>query len=160
MLNKKLIRAISLLIISTVLIFVSIYIYFVNNTPIIPECSATLKINISDNRSDLSGFYLLSIVPNINNPGYYSFLMNGTVNYNGKEYIIARKFLMKYTVRGEHIFSRVENVSIDPVDQADENIKIRGVPQVNQLYFTKIKPLNDKNYIIEENFSPLFICTL
>lgn len=158
--NKKLAKVISLFIISTILVIASIYAYFINNTPSVPECSTTLKINISDSYSDLNGFYLLSVVPNINNPGYYSFLMNGTVNYNGKEYIIARKFLMKYTVRGEHIFSRVENVSIDPVDQADENIKIRGVPQVNQLYFTKIKPLNDKNYIIEENFSPLFICTL
>lgn len=160
MLNKKPIRAISLLIISTILIFASIYVYFIKNTPVIPKCSATLKINISDNRSSLNGFYLLIIIPNKNDPSHHSFAMNGVINYNGNEYFISRKFLIKAVYQGDHFFSRIENVSIDPSDQAGENIKIRGIPQVNQLYFTKIKRLNDNNYIIEENFSPLFICTL
>ncbi len=159
MLNKKPIRVINLLIISTILIFASIYVYFIKNTPVIPECSATLKINISDNRSSLNGFYLLSIIPNKNDPTHHTFVMNGDINYNGKDYSISRKYLIKHSYQGDHFFSRIESISIDPSDQAGENIKIRGIPQVDQLYFTKIKQLNDNNYIIEENFSPLFICT-
>ncbi len=160
MLNKKLIRIFNLTIISTVLIFTSIYTYFINNTPVIPECSATLRMNMLDKRLNLDGFYIINVIPNKNNLTHYSVAMNGVVNYDGTEYVISRKFLMKYTYQGEHFFSQVENVSIDPSDQAGENIKIRGIPQLGQLYFIKTEQLNDKNYMIKGNLAPHFICTL
>lgn len=130
------------------------------NTPIIPNCRATVKINISDNRSDLKGFYLFSVIPNQNKPDQHTFVMNGTINDNGEDYNISRKFLMKHETLGDHFFLRVSNVFIDPSDQAQDKINIRGIPRLNQLYFVKIKKLSDNSYIFEENFSPLFICTL
>lgn len=158
--NRKSVRAFWLLIISTILIFISSYVYYENSIPTVPNCRATLKIDISDSRSDLKGYYLLSVIPNEHDPLHYTFVMNGTINDDGKNYVIARKFYIKYVYQGEHFFSQVERVVIDPEDQAQDEIKIRGVPQEGQLYFVKIKRLSEKNYIFEENFSPLFICTI
>lgn len=158
--NKKSVRTVWLLIVSTILVIMSGYFYYKNHTPIVPNCRATLKINISDDRSDLKGYYLLSIIPNEHDPDHNTFIMNGTISSNGKNYAISRKFYMKYVFQGGHFFSRVENIFIDPSDQAQDKIKIRGIPQQDQIYFVKIKRLSDKNYIFEENFSPLFICTI
>lgn len=142
-----------------VLVSISAYTYHIINTPIIPNCRATVKINISDNKSDLKGFYLLSVIPNKNKPDQHTFVMNGTIN-DGKSYTISRKFLMKTEELGDHFFLRVEKEFIDPNDQGKGRANIRGIPKVDQLYFLKIKRLSEKNYIFEENFSPLFICTL
>ncbi|MEQ5127510.1 hypothetical protein ABN225_11990 [Providencia alcalifaciens] len=158
--NKKSVRAFWLLIISTILIFISSYVYYENSIPTVPNCRATLKIDISDSRSELRGYYLFSIIPNEHDHEHHTFVMNGTMNDDGKSYVIARKFYMKYAYQGGHFFSKVERVFIDPNDQAQDKIKIRGVPQEGQIYFIKIKSLNEKNYIFEENFSPLFICTI
>ncbi|MTC72443.1 MULTISPECIES: FidL-like protein [Providencia] len=158
--NKKSVRAFWLLIISTILVFISSYVYYKNSTAIVPSCRATLKIDISDSRSDLKGYYLLSIIPNENDPEHHTFVMNGTISNDGKSYVIARKFYMKYVYQGGHFFSQVERVVIDPNDQAQNKVKIRGIPQEGQIYFVNIKRLSKKNYIFEENFSPLFICTI
>jgi drug/metabolite transporter (DMT)-like permease len=56
-------------IISIILVFISLYVHHIINTPIIPDCQTTLKINISDHRSTLKGFYLLSVIPNENLKG-------------------------------------------------------------------------------------------
>lgn len=160
MLNKISTRILFLSIISVVLASTSLYFHHIINTPIIPNCQTTLRMNISDNRSNLKGFYLLSVIPNENKPDQHTFIMNGNINDNGKDYTISRKYLMKHEYLGDHFFLRVENIFIDPSDQVQDKIKIRGVPEVNQLYFLKIKKLTEKNYIFEENFSPIFICTL
>ncbi|EOE1543501.1 hypothetical protein ACJ9E6_001515 [Providencia rettgeri] len=136
------------------------YTYDNINTPTLPNCEATLKINISDNRSDLKGFYLLSVLPNQKKPGQSSVIMNGSVNNNGKNYAISRKFLLKNVYQGDHFFLRIENISIDPADQAKKEANIRGMPQLGQIYYLKIKQLSEKNYIFEENYAPLFICTV
>ncbi|MEQ5573508.1 hypothetical protein ABN306_11810 [Providencia huaxiensis] len=158
--NKCSARILYLFIISAILVSITVYAYHIINTPIIPNCRATVKINISDNKSDLKGFYLLSVIPNKNKPDQHTFVMNGTINDDGKSYTISRKFLMKTEALDDHFFLRVEKEFIDPNDQGKDRPNIRGIPKVDQLYFLKIKRLNDKNYIFEENFSPLFICTL
>ena len=149
-----------LFITSITLVFISLYVHHIINTTVITNCQTTLKINISDHRSTLKGFYLLSVIPNENKPDQHTFIMNGNINENGKNYTISRKFLMKHEYLGDHFFLRVDNIFIDPGDQAQGKINIRGVPEMNQLYFLKIKKLTDTSYIFEENFSPLFICTL
>ncbi|MFP4948076.1 hypothetical protein ACLFLD_03990 [Providencia hangzhouensis] len=158
--NKISTRMFFLSFISIILVFISLYVHHIINTPIIPDCQTTLKINISDHRSTLKGFYLLSVIPNENKPDQHTFIMNGSISDNGKNYTISRKFLMKHEYLGDHFFLRVENIFIDPADQAQDKINIRGVPEINQLSFLKIKKLTDTSYIFEENFSPLFICTL
>ncbi len=136
------------------MVFISLYVHHIINTPIIPDCQTTLKINISDHRSTLKGFYLLSVIPNENKPDQHTFIMNGSISDNGKNYTISRKFLMKHEYLGDHFFLRVENIFIDPADQAQDKINIRGVPEINQLYFLKIK-INRHKLYFEENFSPL-----
>ncbi|WP_272520581.1 MULTISPECIES: hypothetical protein [unclassified Providencia] len=158
--NKVSARMLFLFITSITLVFTSLYVHHIINTPVIPNCQTTLKINISDHRSTLKGFYLLSVIPNENKPDQHTFIMNGNINENGNNYTISRKFLMKHEYLGDHFFLRVDNIFIDPGDQAQGKINIRGVPEMNQLYFLKIKKLTDTSYIFEENFSPLFICTL
>lgn len=158
--NKVSARMLFLFITSITLVFISLYVHHIINTPVIPNCQTTLKINISDHRSTLKGFYLLSVIPNENKPDQHTFIMNGNINENGKNYTISRKFLMKHEYLGDHFFLRVDNIFIDPGDQAQGKINIREVPEMNQLYFLKIKKLTDTSYIFEENFSPLFICTL
>ncbi|WP_272691256.1 hypothetical protein [Providencia sp. PROV132] len=158
--NKVSARMLFLFITSITLVFISLYVHHIINTPVIPNCQTTLKINISDHRSTLKGFYLLSVIPNENKPDQHTFIMNGNINENGKNYTISRKFLMKHEYLGDHFFLRVDNIFIDPGDQAQGKINIRGVPEMNQLYFLKIKKLTDTSYIFEENFSPLFIYTL
>ncbi|MEX6156072.1 hypothetical protein AB6G46_24465 [Providencia hangzhouensis] len=158
--NKISTKMFFLSFISIILVFISLYVHHIINTPIIPDCQTTLKINISDHRSTLKGFYLLSVIPNENKPDQHTFIMNGSISDNGKNYTISRKFLMKHEYLGDHFFLRVENIFIDPADQAQDKINIRCVPEINQLYFLKIKKLTDTSYIFEENFSPLFICTL
>ncbi|EKT53819.1 hypothetical protein OOC_18072 [Providencia rettgeri Dmel1] len=69
MLNKKKSKTAILAILTILLVTSSLYTYDNINTPTLPNCEATLKINISDNRSDLKGFYLLSVLPNQKNLG-------------------------------------------------------------------------------------------
>lgn len=123
----------------------------------IPECSTILNLDISDNQTNLKGYYLLSIIPNGDN---VSFVMNGSVKFNDEKYIISRKFLIDYKPRGEHFFAHIKDISIDPSDQAGDDIYIRGVPKINQIYFAKIKKIDGGNYIFEENSAPLFICNV
>ncbi|ENY6783407.1 hypothetical protein ACF1CY_000826 [Providencia rettgeri] len=137
--NKVSARMLFLFITSITLVFISLYVHHIINTPVIPNCQTTLKINISDHRSTLKGFYLLSVIPNENKPDQHTFIMNGNINENGKNYTISRKFLMKHEYLGDHFFLRVDNIFIDPGDQAQGKINIRGVPEMNQLYFLKIK---------------------
>lgn len=133
--NKVSARMLFLFITSITLVFISLYVHHIINTPVIPNCQTTLKINISDHRSTLKGFYLLSVIPNENKPDQHTFIMNGNINENGKNYTISRKFLMKHEYLGDHFFLRVDNIFIDPGDQAQGKINIRGVPEMNQLYF-------------------------
>ncbi|WP_272539021.1 FidL-like protein [Providencia sp. PROV197] len=158
--NNKAVRFVFLLLTTTTLILISLYTYIQLNTPIVPDCRATLKIDISDDRSSLNGYYLLSIIPSEDNDNQYSFIMSGEINFNHKKFIISRKMLIEYKQQGGHFFSRIKNIYIDPSDQAGDDIYIRGLPQLNQIYFTRVKRLNDKNYIFEENYSPMFICTI
>lgn len=158
--NKKSVRTVWLLIVSTILVIISGYVSYKKHTPIVPSCRATLKIDISDSRSNLKGYYLISVIPNENDPEHNTFIMNGTITNDDESYVIARKFYMKNVYQGGHFFSQVERVVIDPNDQAQNKIKIRGIPQKGQIYFINIKRLSEKNYIFEENFSPLFICTI
>ncbi|WP_272679517.1 hypothetical protein [Providencia sp. PROV032] len=158
--DKSPVKILFLLTIAIILVSVSLYTYHIINTPIIPNCRATVKINISDSRSDLKGYYLLSVIPNENKPDQHTFVMNGRINSEGGNYNISRKYLIKKETLGDHFFLRVEDIFTDPGDQAKGKFNIRGVPEINQLYFVKIKRLSDKNYIFEENFSPLFICTI
>lgn len=157
--NNRATRLVFLLLTTIILTFISLYSYIKINTPIIPDCRATLKINISDDYSSLSGYYLLSIIPSTENNNQHSFIMTGEINFNHKKYIISRKLLIEYKYQGSHFFSRVKNIYIDPNDQAGNDIYIRGLPQLNQIYFTRVKQLDNKNYIFEENYSPMFICT-
>ncbi|EPL9570681.1 hypothetical protein MMK73_002769 [Providencia rettgeri] len=158
--NNRPARLVFLLLTTIVLVFISLYSYIKISTPIVPDCRATLKIDISDDRSSLSGYYLLSVIPSAENNNQHSFIMTGEINFNHKKYIISRKLLIEYKQQGSHFFSRVKNIYIDPNDQAGDDIYIRGLPQLNQIYFTRVKKLNDKNYIFEENYSPMFICTI
>ncbi|WP_413495909.1 hypothetical protein [Morganella psychrotolerans] len=119
-----------------------------------------MKVDVDDSLSDLDAFYLLSIIPNKNNSDNYSLVINGEISVNNKKYVIARKFLVHYEKRGEHFFSRIDNVSFDPNDQAKDNIPLRGLPRVGQIFFIKVNYIDDKNTLFEENFSPLFICTI
>ncbi len=113
--NKKSVRTVWLLIVSTILVIMSGYFYYKNHTPIVPSCRATLKINISDDRSDLKGYYLLSIIPNEHDPDHHTFIMNGTISSNGKNYAISRKFYMKYVFQGGHFFHALKIFSLIPV---------------------------------------------
>ncbi|MCL0000709.1 hypothetical protein MKT39_016380, partial [Providencia rettgeri] len=124
--NKVSARMLFLFITSITLVFISLYVHHIINTPVIPNCQTTLKINISDHRSTLKGFYLLSVIPNENKPDQHTFIMNGNINENGKNYTISRKFLMKHEYLGDHFFLRVDNIFIDPGDQAQGKINIRG----------------------------------
>ena len=125
--NKVSARMLFLFITSITLVFISLYVHHIINTPVIPNCQTTLKINISDHRSTLKGFYLLSVIPNENKPDQHTFIMNGNINENGNNYTISRKFLMKHEYLGDHFFLRVDNIFIDPGDQAQGKINIRGV---------------------------------
>ncbi|MBN4865710.1 MULTISPECIES: FidL-like protein [Providencia] len=158
--NNKAVRFVFLLLTTITLILISLYTYIQINTPIVPDCRATLKIDISDDRPSLSGYYLLSVIPSADNDHLHSFIMTGEVKFNNKKYIISRKLLIEYKRQGSHFFSQVKNIYIDPSDQAGDDVYIRGLPQLNQIYFTRVKRLNDKNYIFEENYSPMFICTI
>lgn len=160
MLNKQPAYFIFLFFTAISLILISLYNYIKMNMSVMPDCRATLKIDISDDRSSLNGYYLLSIIPDDNNPHHHSFSMTGEINFNHKKYIISRKLLIEYKQQGSHFFSRVKSIYIDPNDQAGNDIYIRGLPQLEQIYFTRIKRLDDKNYILEENYSPMFICTI
>lgn len=158
--NNKPTRFVFLFFTAIILILISLYTYVHVNTPIVPDCRATLKIDISDERSSLNGYYLLSVIPSADNDHQHSFIMTGEISFNHKKYIISRKLLIEYKQQGSHFFSRIKNIYIDPSDQAGNDIYIRGLPQLNQIYFTRVKRLNDKNYIFEENHSPMFICTI
>ncbi|MGG4665280.1 hypothetical protein [Providencia vermicola] len=158
--NNKPTRFVFLFLAAIILILISLYTYVHVNTPIVPDCRATLKIDISDERSSLNGYYLLSVIPSADNDHQHSFIMTGEISFNHKKYIISRKLLIEYKQQGSHFFSRIKNIYIDPNDQAGDDIYIRGLPQLNQIYFTRVKRLNDKNYIFEENYSPMFICTI
>lgn len=102
--NKVSARMLFLFITSITLVFISLYVHHIINTPVIPNCQTTLKINISDHRSTLKGFYLLSVIPNENKPDQHTFIMNGNINENGNNYTISRKFLMKHEYLGDHFF--------------------------------------------------------
>lgn len=160
MLNKKTINLIILLLTFILLIVFCFYTYNSRKLTIIPECSTIIKVDVDDSISDLNAFYLLSIIPSKNNDDYYSLVINGEISVNNKKYVISRKFLVHYEKRGEHFFSRIDNVSFDPNDQAKDNIPLRGLPRVGQFYFIKVNYIDDKNALFEENFSPLFICTI
>lgn len=155
MLNKKIKKNFFLILISTTLIIFSIYTY--RNPSFIPNCSTTLKIKISDDRSDIDGYYLLSIIPSKDNR--LTLLMSGEIENHNQKYFISRKFIVSYKPIGDHILAIIENIIIDPADQARDQKYIRSIPNIGQSYLMKISKLDKNNYIFEENYSPLFICT-
>lgn len=148
-----------LLIISLILISLSIYTYIGNSESIIPECQAIVKINTKNNDVNLNGYYLASVIPNNHSSHQYSYLMNGNINFKGEKINIARKFIFKYSLQSNYIVTQVDKIIIDPSDKVKETIKLYIIPQKEQLYYLRIKRINDKNYIVENNYSPLFICT-
>ncbi|OAH92962.1 hypothetical protein AZH52_09640 [Proteus mirabilis] len=85
--------------------------------------------------------------------------MNGNINFKGEKINIARKFIFKYSLQSNYIVTQVDKIIIDPSDKVKETIKLYIIPQKEQLYYLRIKRINDKNYIVENNYSPLFICT-
>lgn len=141
------------------MILLSIYTYIRDSDSIIPECQAIVKINTKNDDVNLNGYYLASVIPNNNSSHQYSYLMNGSINFKGEKINIARKFIFKYSLQSNYIVTQVDKIIIDPSDKVKDAIKLYIIPQKEQIYYLRIKRINDKNYIVENNYSPLFICT-
>jgi hypothetical protein len=137
------------------MIFLFIAKWINNDTRLIPSCVSNVKLNFIENKNEIRSNYLINII-NSNEITYL--VMTGEVTLNGIMYNIARRYMLDVNRQGKFISVRIINVDFYRTDQIRDDILVRGLPVLNQIYTLLISQTEELGYIFEQNNSPLFYC--